>query len=143
DVVWCRDERGHVGRKFSADGKLLQTLGSGQPADTGIEGMDYRTITRPGPPFNMPTNVAIAPGGELYITDGYGNARVHKFSAEGKLLFSWGEAGDGPGQFNLPHGSAIERAGRGFVAGREKRRLPRFSHSGKFLNTWDTKHRPH
>src|SRR5262249_23583040 len=73
DVVWCADDKGHVVRKFSADGKLLQTLGTGQPTDTGIEGMDYRTITRPGPPFNMPTNVAIAPGGDRYITDGYGN----------------------------------------------------------------------
>src|SRR5262249_41385548 len=84
DAVWCTDDKGHTVRKFTAEGKLLLTLGTGQPSDTGIDGMDYRTIKRPGPPFNMPTNVAIAATGELFITDGYGNSRVHKFSADGK-----------------------------------------------------------
>ncbi|MGE5193144.1 MAG: peptidyl-alpha-hydroxyglycine alpha-amidating lyase family protein [Deltaproteobacteria bacterium] len=142
DVVWCTDDMGHTVRKFSADGKLLLTLGSGQPTDTGIVGMDYRTIKRPGPPFNMPTNVAIAPSGELYITDGYGNARVHKFSSEGKLLFSWGGAGDGPGQFNLPHGIAIDGHGRVYVADRENSRIQVFSGEGKFLSQWTDTGRP-
>jgi DNA-binding beta-propeller fold protein YncE len=142
DVVWCTDDKGHTVRKFSADGKPLLTLGTGQPTDTGIEGMDYRTIKRPGPPFNMPTNLAIAPGGELYITDGYGNSRVHKFSAEGKLLVSWGVPGDGPGQFNLPHGIAIDKRGRVYVADRENSRIQVFSADGKILSQWTDTGRP-
>ena len=142
DVIWCTDDKGHVVRKFSVDGTLLQTLGTGQPSDTGIEGMDYRTITRPAGPFNMPTNLAIAPSGELYITDGYGNARVHKFTAAGKLLFSWGAAGDKPGQFNLPHGIAIDRRGRVYVSDRENSRIQVFSPEGKFLSEWTDTGRP-
>ena len=143
DEVWCTDDMGHSVRKFSPEGKLLLTLGTpGQKSDTGIVGMDFRTITRPGPPFNMPTNVAIAPSGELYITDGYGNARVHKFSAEGKLLFSWGSAGAGPGEFNLPHGIAIDRRGRVYVADRENSRIQIFSAEGEYLTQWTDTARP-
>lgn len=143
DEVWCTDDRDHTVRKFTAEGKLLQTLGkSGQPSDTGIDGMDYRTIKQPGPPFNLPTNLAIAPSGELYVTDGYGNARVHKFSADGKLLFSWGSPGAGPGQFNLPHGIAIDRRGRVYVADRENSRIQVFSADGKFLTEWTDTGRP-
>lgn len=143
DEVWCTDDKDHTVRKFSPDGKLLLTLGqSGRPSDTGIQGMDYRTIARPGAPFNMPTNVAIAPSGDLYITDGYGNARVHKFSADGKLLFSWGAAGSGPGQFNLPHGIAIDRSGKVYVADRENSRIQVFTPDGKFLAQWTDTGRP-
>jgi DNA-binding beta-propeller fold protein YncE len=143
DEVWCTDDQDHTVRKFSADGKLLLTLGkSGQRTETGIEGMDYRTIKTAGPPFNLPTNLAIAPSGELYVTDGYGNARVHKFSADGKLLFSWGEPGDGPGQFNLPHGIAIDRQSRVYVADRENSRIQVFSAEGKFLTQWTDTGRP-
>ncbi len=143
DVVWCTDDQDHTIRKFSADGTLLLTLGvSGQKTDSGIEGMDYRTIKNAAPPFNMPTNLAIAPSGDLYITDGYGNSRVHKFSAEGKLLFSWGEPGAGPGQFNLPHGIAIDRVGRVYVADRENSRIQIFSADGKYLSQWTDTGRP-
>ncbi len=143
DEVWCTDDQDHTVRKFCADGKLLLTLGkSGRCSETGIEGMDYRTIKNPGPPFNLPTNLAIAPSGELYVTDGYGNARVHKFSAEGKLLFSWGAPGDAPGQFNLPHGIAIDRTGRVYVADRENSRIQIFSPEGKFLQQWTDTGRP-
>lgn len=143
DEVWCTDDRDHTVRKFTAEGKLLQTLGtSGKPCDTGIDGMDYRTIKQAGPPFNLPTNLAIAPSGDLYVTDGYGNARVHKFSAEGKLLLSWGSPGAGPGQFNLPHGIAIDRRGRVYVADRENSRIQVFSADGKFLTEWTDTGRP-
>src|SRR5262249_54031419 len=109
---------------------------------TGIDGMDYRTIKRPGPPFNLPTNVAIARSGDLYITDGYGNSRVHKFSAEGKLLFSWGEPGTGPGQFNLPHGIALDRHGLVYVADRENSRIQIFTPEGTYLRQWTDTARP-
>ena len=110
DAVYCTDDLGHTVRKFTPDGTLLLTLGtSGTPSDTGATSMDYRTILRAGPPFHYPTNVALSPEGELYVSDGYGNARVHKFSADGRLLFSWGEPGNGDGQFHLPHGIAVDR----------------------------------
>lgn len=142
DEVWCTDDKGHTVRKFTAEGQLLLTLGNGRPSDTGIQGMDYRTITRPGPPFNMPTNLAIAPSGDLYITDGYGNARVHKFSPAGELLMSWGAAGDGPGQFNLPHGIAIDQRGLVYVADRENSRIQVFSPEGEFITQWTDTGRP-
>jgi hypothetical protein len=143
DEVWCTDDKDHTVRKFSADGKLLLTLGqSGQASDTGIQGMDYRTIVRPAAPFNMPTNLAIASSGDLYITDGYGNARVHRFSPAGKLLASWGAPGDGPGQFNLPHGIAIDRSGKVYVADRENSRIQVFSPNGEFLTQWTDTGRP-
>jgi len=91
DSVYCTDDLGHAIRKFTPDGTLLLSLGaSGTPSDTGATSMDYRTILRAGPPFHYPTNVAISTEGELYVSDGYGNARVHKFSPDGRLLLSWG-----------------------------------------------------
>src|SRR5262249_3512299 len=89
DHLWCTDELDHTVRKFTTDGKLLLTLGtSGKPSDTGVVGIDYRTIRAGGPPFNRPTNLAIAPDGTLLVTDGYGNSRVHHFTADGKLIAS-------------------------------------------------------
>ena len=102
DSVYCTDDSDHTVRKYTPDGQLLLTLGtSGKPSDTGATSMDFRTILRSGPPFHYPTNLALSPEGDLYISDGYGNARVHKFSADGQLLFSWGEPGSGPGQFRI------------------------------------------
>jgi hypothetical protein len=143
DAVYCTDDLDHTVRKFTPEGELLLTFGtSGRPAETGVVGNDYRTIGRGGPPFNRPTNVALAADGSLHITDGYGNARVHKFSADGKLLFSWGEPGAGPGQFNLPHGIALDRDGRVFVADRENSRLQIFTADGKFITEWTDVARP-
>ena len=93
DVVWLTDEGDHTVRKYTLDGRLLQTLGTpGQCSDTGyvgVRGAGYlRTIRRGAGPFNEPTKVAVALTGDLYITDGYGNARVHRFSADGTLLQS-------------------------------------------------------
>jgi DNA-binding beta-propeller fold protein YncE len=143
DAVYCTDDLDHTVRKFTPEGKLLLTLGtSGRPSDTGIDGIDYRTIRRAGPPFNRPTNVALARDGALYVTDGYGNARVHKFAPDGRLLFSWGEPGSGPGQFNLPHGIALDSAGRVYVADRENSRVQVFDAAGTFLAEWTDVARP-
>jgi hypothetical protein len=106
DTLYLTDDLGHSVRQFTTDGKLLQTIGpSGAPANTGADGFDYRTI-RPeaGPPFNLPTNLIVGPGGDLFVTDGYGNARVHRFSVDGEYRASWGAPGDQPGQFQVPHG---------------------------------------
>jgi sugar lactone lactonase YvrE len=143
DNVYCTDDLDHTVRKFSPDGKLLLTLGvSGKPSDTGVSGMDFRTIVRAAPPFHFPTNLALSLEGDLYVTDGYGNARVHKFTADGRLLFSWGEPGTGPGQFRLPHGIAVDPQGTVYVADRENSRLQLFSPDGKFLSEWTDVARP-
>jgi DNA-binding beta-propeller fold protein YncE len=143
DAVYLTDDLHHTVRKFTPDGKLLLTLGTpGRPSDTGIDGIDYRTIRRTGPPFHRPTNVALAADGSLYVTDGYGNACTHKFAPDGRLLFSWGGPGSGPGQFNLPHGIALDREGLVYVADRENSRIQVFDPSGNFLSQWTDVARP-
>ncbi len=143
DTVFCTDDFGHTVRKFTRDGKLLMTLGThGRPSDTGATSIDFRTIRHAGPPFHFPTNVALAPSGELFISDGYGNARIHKFSADGRLLLSWGSPGTGPGQFQVPHGIAVDRNGTVYVADRENSRLQLFSPDGDFLAEWPDIARP-
>jgi DNA-binding beta-propeller fold protein YncE len=143
DSLYLADDWDHTVRKFTPEGRLLLTLGtSGQASDSGIEGIDYRTIRRAAPPFNLPTNLALAPDGAMYVTDGYGNARVHRFAPDGALLFSWGEPGDGPGQFNLPHGIGVDSRGRVYVADRENSRVQRFSAEGRFLDQWTDVVRP-
>jgi DNA-binding beta-propeller fold protein YncE len=143
DTVWCVDDFDHCVRQFTPAGRLLRTLGiRGQPSDTGATSVDYRTIRRAGPPFHYPTNLALAPNGELYIADGYGNARVHRFSPEGKLLQSWGEPGAGPGQFHLPHGIAVDAEGTVYVADRENSRIQLFTPEGQYKTEWTDVARP-
>ncbi len=143
DSVWCTDDMDHTVRKYTPEGRLLLTLGtSGKASDTGATSMDFRTIQRAAPPFHYPTNLAIASSGELYVTDGYGNARVHRFSPDGRLLASWGEPGSGPGQFHLPHGIAIDHDGIVYVADRENSRIQRFYPDGRFLDQWTDVARP-
>jgi DNA-binding beta-propeller fold protein YncE len=143
DAVYCTDDLGHAVRKFTPEGKLLLSLdGTGTPSDTGATRMDYRTILRAGPPFHYPTNLAVSPEGNLYVSDGYGNARVHKFSPDGRLLFSWGEPGNGPGQFQLPHGIAVDRQGTVYVADRENSRIQVFTPDGVYLSEWTDVARP-
>ena len=143
DCVYCTDDLDHTIRKFTPDGRLLMTLGtSGRPADTGATSIDFRTIRHAGPPFYFPTNAAIGVNGEIFVSDGYGNARVHKFAADGKLLLSWGEPGVSPGQFRVPHGIAIDRQGIVYVADRENSRIQLFSPDGEFLEEWSNLARP-
>ncbi len=143
DSVWCTDDSGHTVRKFTLEGQLLLTLGiHGRPSDTGATSVDYRTIRRAGLPFNYPTNVALSATGEIYVADGYGNARIHQFTPAGKLMRSWGEPGAGPGQFHVPHGIALDRDGRVFVADRENSRVQIFSGSGEFIDQWTDVARP-
>ena len=143
DCVYCTDDFDHTVKKFTPEGRLLMTLGtSGQPSNTGATCIDYRTITHAGEPFYFPTNVALAADGAIYVTDGYGNARVHKFSPEGKLLFSWGEPGGGPGQFHVPHGIAIDREGVIYIADRENSRIQLFTPKGEFIREMTNIARP-
>lgn len=143
DTVYCVDDFDHTVRVISPDGKASMILGrSGEFSDTGATTIDYRKIERGGPPFNYPTNLAVASSGELYVTDGYGNARVHRFSPDGSLLESWGEPGVGPGQFQVPHGIAISPDGILHVADRENSRIQRFSLQGEFIDEWTDVVRP-
>jgi len=142
DNVWLTDE--HYGQffKFTTDGKLRQTIGvRDKRSDTGVPDDDYsstawKKVTRGGGPFNLPTDIIVAPDGAYFMSDGYGNARVHKFSPNLTLIKSWGEPGNAPGQFNLPHGLWIDRRGRLLVADRENDRVQVFDQDGKLLNIW-------
>jgi hypothetical protein len=144
DSVWCVDDAGHSVRKFTPSGKLLLTLAenAGKPSDSGYDGSNLTTIARGAPPFNRPTNLAVAPNGDLYVSDGYGNARVHRFSPAGKLLGSWGEPGTGPGQFMLPHGIAVDTTGNVYVCDRESDRIQVFTAEGRFVREITDVQRP-
>jgi streptogramin lyase len=143
DTVYCADDFDHTVRAFSPEGRLNLTLGSsGRPSDTGATSTDYRTVRRAGPPFHFPTNLAVGPTGDLYVTDGYGNARVHRFAPDGRLLVSWGEPGSGPGQFHLPHGIAVDGDGTVYVADRENSRVQLFTAEGAYRGEWADVARP-
>ena len=147
--VYCTDDDDHTVRKFTPEGKLLLTLGNkDQPSDTGYvqEWFEFfwslTTIKRGGPPFNRPTDIALSSSGEIYVSDGYGNARVHKFSPDGTLLFSWGEPGNAPGQFKLPHSIWVDKQERVWVVDRENSRIQIFNAQGEFLSQWTDLSRP-
>ena len=145
DNLWLVDRDLGQMMLFDREGKLLRTIGTrGFRSDTGVAANDfrsdaYRDVTHGGGPFNLPTDIDIAPSGDMFATDGYGNARVHKFDASGRHVQSWGEPGTAPGEFNLPHGVWIDRRGRVIVADRENDRVQVFDQSGKLLDVWRTK----
>ena len=147
-TVFCTDDRKHTVRQFTPEGAVLMTLGTqDKPSDTGYrEAKDLferiASITRGGGPFNRPTGVALAPNGEIFISDGYGNAQIHRFSAKGEYRSSWGEPGPGPSQFRLPHNLWVDRWGRVWVADRENSRLQIFREDGKFMIQWTDLIRP-
>jgi DNA-binding beta-propeller fold protein YncE len=133
ETLYCVDDHNHCIYRFSLDGQVLATIGTpGDPAPR-----------HSGEPFNRPTKLAVDPrSGDLYIADGYGNARVHKFSPNGQLLFSWGEYGTGPGQFNLVHSVCTDGNGNVYVADRENHRVQVFDGQGRYLTQWNNLHRP-
>ena len=139
DNLWTVDRDHGQALLFTNDGKPLREIGTrGYRSDTGLGPEDrdsqaWRKVTRGGEPFNLPTDIALTPSGEMFIADGYGNARVHKFAADGTHLFSWGEPGTEPVQFNLPHGIWLDRRGRVLVADRENDRVQIFDQEGKLL----------
>jgi sugar lactone lactonase YvrE len=149
DSVYCVDNGDHSVRKFSADGTLLLTLGvPGKSSDTGFRPNlppqihSVETVQRPGPPFNGCTGLAVGPGGDLFVSDGYGNCRIHRFSRDGTLLHSWGTVGSGPGEFRLPHAICATPDGRLLVADRENDRIQIFSTGGEYVGEWHNIRRP-
>ncbi len=124
DNIWVTDVGLHQVFKFTHDGKLLMALGVSR-----TPGLD-------GKHFNAPTDVAIAGDGSIYVSDGYGNSRVAKFSPKGDFLFDWGKKGDKPSEFDTPHGIAIDSQGRVYVADRSNSRIQVFKSDGTFLYAW-------
>jgi hypothetical protein len=132
DELWCTDDGDHTVRKVTTEGKVLMTIGvPGKPAPF-----------MSGKPFHRCTHTALSPKGEVYVSDGYGNAHVHKFSPDGKLIKSWGEPGTGPGQFNLVHNICADADGWVYVADRENHRVQVFDGNGKYETQWSNLHRP-
>jgi DNA-binding beta-propeller fold protein YncE len=127
DSVYCVDFGDHTVRKFTPEGTLLMTIGApGRPA-----------LPMSGDPFSSPTHVAIdSRNGNLYVSDGYGNARVHKYSPDGRHLLSWGESGTDEGQFSVPHNITTDKDGWVYVADRENQRIQIFDENGRFEAQW-------
>ena len=127
DTVFCVDNGDSTVRKFTAEGKLLMTLGTPNQPSPKMSGK----------PFSVPAHVGVdRRTGEFYVADGYSKARVHKYTPDGKLLFSWGESGTGEGQFNIVHNIAIDGEGWVYVADRENHRIQIFSPDGRYETQW-------
>jgi sugar lactone lactonase YvrE len=125
-----KDGKGYQVFKFSPDGRVLMTLGS----KPGVASAD------PGA-FDEPTDVLVAPNGDIFVTEGHtggtvGNDRVSKFSKDGKFIKSWGKHGSGHGEFNSPHTIAIDSKGRLFIGDRSNNRIEIYDQDGKYLDTW-------
>ena len=136
DVVYTTDRTGSVAKSFTLEGKLLLELGQrGVYSDTGCTGAPWLAVQASGP-FNHPTEMNAHPNGDIYVTNGYRNARVHRFSAGGTLKTSWGAPGSGPGEFHLPHCVVFDESGRLYVADRANRRIQIFSPDGAYLDKW-------
>ena len=129
-----RDGKGHQVLKLDQNGKVLMALGKAGVAGDGPD------------TFNQPNSVAIAPNGDLFISDGHnagrGNARVLKFTKDGKFIKQWGGHGSEPGQFEVPHTLAFDSKGRLFVGDRANNRIQIFDQDGKFLEQWTQFSRP-
>lgn len=143
DIVYLTDRDDHVALKFTLDGRPLAILGErGKHSDTGCE-EDGALVPRAAGPFNKPTEMVVAPSGDLYVTDGYRNSRVHRFSRDGKLIESWGTPGkSAPGEFHLPHSLWVDRQGTLYVCDRENNRIQVFTAAGQYLAQWTDIHRP-
>ena len=133
DAVLAADDGIHTIQKFNSEGdKLLEVGPRDQPAPKWS-----------GQPFNRPTSAAIMPSnGDLYISDGYGNSRIHVYSGSGEYKFSWGSPGIDAGQFIRPHNIAVDDNDRVYVVDRECHRIQIFDPQGNFVTMWSNIHRP-
>jgi DNA-binding beta-propeller fold protein YncE len=123
--IWTANISEHVVRKYSPKGKLLLTLG-----EPSVAGTDQAH-------FDRPTDMAILPDGDIFVSDGYNNRRVIHFDAKGKYINQWGTDGSGPGQFALPHSIVADSKKRIYVADRENARIQVFDNKGKLLSVWE------
>jgi len=130
--VYCTDDGDHTVRKFTPAGVALLEIGIAGQACGAMSGM----------PFNRCTHTALAPNGDIYVSDGYGNAHIHRYSAAGRHLHTWGGSGFEPGQFNLPHNICCDQDGWVYVADRENNRVQVFDGHGHFETQWTGLQRP-
>lgn len=132
DNVWLIDRDYHIASEYSPGGELLRTLGEKLAPSPSFQGL----------PFNMPSGLAIASDGSMFVSDGYGGHRVHKFNAQGELLYSWGKQGSGPGEFALLHNIWVDSRDRVIICDRENDRLQFFTTEGVFLEEWTNMQKP-
>jgi sugar lactone lactonase YvrE len=130
--IYCTDDGDHTVRKCTPDGDVVLTIGlPGRPAPF-----------MSGDPFCRCTHSALGPDGDIYVSDGYGNARVHRFAPDGRLRASWGASGSGPGEFYIPHNICCDEQGWVYVADRENHRIQVFDADGRLEDQWHDLHRP-
>jgi DNA-binding beta-propeller fold protein YncE len=130
--LYCTDAGDHTVRRLSPVGRMLFEIGvPGAPAPF-----------MSGVPFRACTHTALSPQGDLYVSDGYGNACIHKFAPDGRLLKTWGRSGCAPGEFFLPHNIVCDEAGWVYVADRENHRVQVFDGEGRYETQWKNLHRP-
>jgi DNA-binding beta-propeller fold protein YncE len=131
-AIYLTDNEDHTIRKYSLDGKLLMQIGESGKSSGFMSGR----------PFCRCTHTALSPVGDIYVSDGYGNACVHKYAPDGKHLFSWGQPGTGEGEFNLPHNICCDDDGWVYVADRENHRIQVFDGKGRYETQIHNIHRP-
>ena len=132
DTIWLVDSWFHIATEHKPNGELIRTIGNKlQPSET------YN-----GLPFNMPTGLSISSKGDIFISDGYGNKKVHKFDSNGELIKSWGTFGDKPGEFAIVHNLEFDSKDRLFVCDRENNRIQIFDDEGIFLEEWTDLYMP-
>ncbi len=132
DSIYCTDDGTHTTTKLSPDGEVLMTIGvRDQPAERWS-----------GLPFHKPTHAAVSPTGDIFISDGYGNSRIHRYTSDGLHVKSWGEPGIDAGQFIIPHNIAVDGDGLVYVADRESHRVQVFDADGTFVTMWNNVYRP-
>ena len=133
NTLYCTDDGDHTVRQCTLDGEVLMTI--------GVPGESSAPFS--GQPFNRCTHVATDPAnGDLFVSDGYGNGSVHKFTPDGELITSWGGPGTDPGQFNIVHNIATDRDGFVYVCDRENHRIQVFDRNGGLEDVWHNVHRP-
>jgi peptidylamidoglycolate lyase len=121
DNIWVTDVGAHQIKKFSGNGELLLSIGK-----RGVSGNDEIT-------FDRPTDIGFDKSGNFYVSDGYINSRIVKYSKDGVYLKEWGTKGEKPGEFDLPHGITIDNSDNIFVADRSNSRIQVFDINGIFL----------
>jgi len=126
DRVYCTDDMGSTVRVFTPEGKQVLILGEHNRSSEPLSGQ----------PFSGCTNTTIGPGGSIYVSDGYHNARIHKFDPDGRFLLSWGEPGSDEGQFILPHDLGCDSEGRVYVADHANCRIQIFDRNGRYEGQW-------
>jgi DNA-binding beta-propeller fold protein YncE len=130
--LYCTDDGDHTVRKCTPDGRVVLTIGVPGRAALEMSGL----------PFCRCTHTALSPEGDIYVADGYGNASVHKYAPDGRLLFSWGNSGTDPGCFNIVHNICCDCDGLVYVADRENHRVQVFNGRGRYEGQWNNLHRP-